>query len=222
MNPKQVLTFVLSTAALVCVTQYAQAQFLYNNSTTYLDKGYGPGSGVEFGDEIVLDTGIQPAAQLSDMSFEYFNTGGSGNETVRIRFYSNDGTDGAPGTMLFDSGVSGALPTGRHLATISGLTTTVPKRFIWTATFSGVEGGEDVGLSLYSPPTVPASGGNFVDYWEKVSGTWTLKTISGVTSADFGASFLGTAVPEPSAIVWTCLYGIGGVGVALFRRLRRK
>lgn len=222
MNLKRVLTLVLSTAALVCPTQYVQAQFVYDNSTIYLDKGYGPGNGVEFGDEIILSTGALPAAQLSDMSFEYFNTDGSGNETVRIRFYSNDGASGAPGTMLFDSGVSGTLPTERHVATISGLTTIVPKRFIWTATFSGVEEGENVGLSIYSPPTVPASGGNFEDYWEKVSGVWTLKTITGVDAADFGASFMGTAVPEPSTIAWTCLYGIGGVGVVLFRRLRRK
>jgi hypothetical protein len=47
-----------------------------------------------------------------------------------------------------------------------------------------------------------------VDYWEKVSGNWTLKTINGVSSADFGASFMGTAVPEPSTIAWVSLYGV--------------
>jgi hypothetical protein len=218
MNTTKVLTRISLAAALACAVTTAQAQLLFDNTSTYLNRGYTPATGVECGDEIILDTGTLPAAQLSGMSFEYFNSGGNGNERVSLRFY-NMGQDGKPGTLVYDSGLSGILPTGRHVVTLNGLNVTVNKRFTWTALFTGVEGAEAVGFSLYSPPSV---GQDFQDFWEYEAGTWTLKSLVSPAVGDFGATFNGTAVPEPGTIAWLGVYGVGAVLLAVARQRKRR
>src|SRR5262245_34773034 len=83
--------------------------FVYSNAFTRLNRYYAPGI-AQFGDEIILSGGAgQP---LTAFTFEYFGTGLSGNETVTLRFYKNDGAQvfgGSfpafkPGTKFYDSG----------------------------------------------------------------------------------------------------------------------
>lgn len=204
-------------------SQIVRAQLfnLYDNSVNSLEQSHGPS--VEFGDQVILNTGALPSAQLDRMTFQYSLSGGAsgnlGDEQARIRLYANDGPDNKPGTLLFDTGAFNIVSTTGSGSTIqlSGLNATVSQTFTWTILFSGVEGTESAGLALYSPPVV---GNNFTDYWERNGTDWTLKTIAG-KDASFGAAFTGIAVPEPASIAWLSVYAAVACGFILLRRLRR-
>jgi hypothetical protein len=190
---------------------------LYDNSTTFSGT-YGLTR--EFGDQILLNTGGLPAATLDTMSFEYsLSSGSSGNEQATIRFYSNDGTSGKPGTKVFDSGAFNIAPANRGTLQLSGagFNPTVNNNFTWTVSFTGIDNGESATLSLYGPPTV---GNGYSDYWEWTGTDWSLKTISGVEDASFGATFTGTAVPEPSTLAWALTYGLVILGAIIWRRFK--
>src|SRR5262245_45196695 len=82
---------------------------VYSNATVRLDKYYAPGI-AQFGDEIILSGGA--GQHMTSFTFEYTGIGLSGNETVTLRFYKNDGAQvfgGSfpafkPGTKFYDSG----------------------------------------------------------------------------------------------------------------------
>jgi hypothetical protein len=83
----------------------------------------------------------------------------------------------------------------------------------WSVSFSGMGSTDQVGVDLYSPPTV---GGSYRDYWQNLGTGWVLMTNS-VASMNFAAVL--NAVPEPSSVLLGLL---GGVGVLLgIRRFNR-
>jgi hypothetical protein len=148
----------------------------------------------EFGDQVTL---AGTARTVTDFTFSFAGAfDADGDESVRVRFYENDGTAGAPGTAFFDSGsLAVAPPSGAAEFTLSGLSVSVPDTFTWTVQFAGMTGaGDDRALvSFANPPSVGSSDVSF--YWIAVSGGWAAFAPGG--QGNLYARI--AAVPEPAA-----------------------
>jgi|GEM_PF-477428 len=152
----------------------------------------------ECGDEVMLAasrtgwllTRLELLVQVSETA--------NGNELAQVRLYANDGPTlpglpdaAAPGTLLYDSGLTVPLAPGTNTVRISDLGIVVHERLTWTVAFSGVTAGESVGLLLYEPPTV---GDSPDDLWEKTGAVWSLSHVPGKV-ANFGARLTGIQGP---------------------------
>lgn len=223
-KPPFVMKNVLANCVMgcVCLAGAVKAATVYDNTTTdlgfRLDAGT-PGGTMEIGDEIVLG-GTERS--LTAFTFQYYLQS-SNPETLRLRFYAQDGPSGQPGTSFFDSGPFAIPATGSGSSEVEitdfvtgaafPLTALLPDRFTWAVTFSGVDSGsgESAGVNLFGPPTI---GDNIVDYWENSGGGWVNKRV-GTLPTDFAARM--QAVPEPSTVA---LFLVGSV--ALVWRLRKR
>jgi len=212
---------VLSALLPFCTS--GLASIVYDNSTTDLNRTYGP-NGTEFGDEITL-AGTDRV--VTDFKFEYFLSGNAnGNETVQLVFHANDGPtitrtlpDGttmqsqSPGTVLYTSPVL-KLQTGFQTAEASQFSVQVPNDFTWTVTFNGIDAGEVAGLRVYDPPTI---GSSFADFWQKSGGTWNTYIFSDPAgAANFAARV--TAVPEPTTLGCLLLPALSWLGFLGYKR----
>lgn len=212
-------TLLTLAAVLTGASAVQAATLVYDNGMTYSGFYLNPGAN-EVGDEIILGAGPRIA---SAFQFEYFGSGFSGDEQFQLRFYANDGTDlggpfntHLPSSVLYDSGLqslaSPSDPSGRstYLFDLSSLLITLPDRFTWSISFSGITGAEIAGVSIYDPPVV---GNNFDDFWYNTGGSaWELRSTN--MPINFGARI--ETVPEPSTYVLTILGGI--CGLALLNR----
>lgn len=197
----KIVGFILAVVAGMLASQSARAVVVYNNSSNRLSPEYfAQTTGYEMGDEVVLyTTNAWGYRFITNFVFEYYGLGFSGDETARLRIYSNDGAvygtnNGTPfyepGTMLFDSGNFAIGATAGSTISFNGTTLgsskgfLVPSNFTWTVEFGGVTGGESAGLAIYGPPTV---GSSYADYWEATGGVWGLRTNSSGGTLDFGA-----------------------------------
>ena len=218
---------LVTLGSIVCSSSL-RATTIYDNSQTDLFTRFNPGT-IEVGDEILLGS---TERYLTDFSFEYYgtNTASPGNITfagpvqARVRFYLNDGaafnTYLTPGTVVYDSGWFGGIgPTVRNTLNftagsdfpVSGLYLPVSSNMTWSVQFQGMGATDDVGVDLFSPPTV---GGNTPDYWQNTGSGWALETNS--VAVDFASRF--EAAPEPSTVA----ISVAGIGILLAaRRLRR-
>lgn len=190
----------------------------------------------EHGDEVFLAGGYRTISEIAFQYFGDFDPLTRLNGAVRVRFYVNDGPDGAPGAsvalmpgrVLWESG-SIPLLTGYNLVTLGVPFVNVPDSFTWTVQFTGVTGAnkDSAGLVLADPPTVgmPLANGRFGSYWDawirddpnRADG-WSLINF-GFKPEDPKANFYARiyAVPEPST--WMLL--AGGSLVLAAGRLRR-
>jgi hypothetical protein len=173
---------------------------VFNNTMNYLGEYfYSPN---EFGDQITLSSQVTNRFFLR-FRLEYFvGPNASGDETMLVRFYNNDGTNGAPQTLLYAMPQPVNLVTGYNSVIIEGLAIQMPDSFTWTVEFKGVTQGEVVGLLFYNPPSI---GMAYDDYWEKESNLWVLKKVYG-SPANFGvliqALVAGAGPPDlPAAAV---------------------
>jgi len=217
------LTAVLSTAAFTGLA----GVIVYDNSKNLTGQSYY--SANEFGDEIVLSSSSTGYRMLESFKFDfYLSQNASGNELVRLRLYKNDGTPvqpgniPSPGTELTQGlNLTTALTPGNNgygsvefRFDLYGPTSiTLPDRFTWTVSFSGIESGEQAGLVISSPATV---GTSFNDMWEKSGGNWQIKNLEG-TPYSFSAQI--TAVPEPTTVAYGILGGLGLIGYLMRRKL---
>jgi len=206
------------------LSNVAFADILYQNTTADLSTRFNTGLR-QVGDQVILSGGAYSAAPLfviNEFSVSYYGLHFSGNETMQVRFYANDGVnwDGSnktPGSLLWDSGAFSILPTSRSTLTFDsdlGKGIVVPKDFTYTVEFFGISPGEEAGVDLFGPPTV---GGNYSDYWLKTEAGWVLAK-SDTANIDFAASMNGIAVPEP-----TSLFLLGGLllsAPAIWRKIR--
>ena len=198
------------------------AATVYDNTSTNLNTRLSAGT-VEIGDQILL-AGTERT--LSSFSFQYYLLSPTpGDETLRLRFYGQDGSSGQPGSLLFDSGTFDVPATAGSSVEITDFTTGVavpltsdlPAWFTWSVSFGGIGSGESAGVNLFGAPTV---GNSLVDYWENGGSGWVNKRV------DFGDPLIPTdfaatvqAVPEPSTIG---LLIVGGVMVFGHFKSRRQ
>jgi hypothetical protein len=200
----------VATAAL---SISAQAEsIVYDNTSNPLGQYWN--SGTEFGDQVTLG-GLKGDRIVKQFKMEYYMSYGvSGDETAQIKFYSNSGANGAPSSLLYDTGVFSLTRAGYNTVTINDVNVAIPDNFTWTVSFGGLTGSEVAGVTLYNPPTV---GSSFNDFWEKTSSGWTLKQMPGGTPvANFAAQI--TAVPEPTTIQLALMAGLAGLGMISRRR----
>jgi hypothetical protein len=212
----------------------AQAQnVVYDSSTATTSPTWLPSNGNEYGDQIKLSGTGSLDNTIGQFKLEYYlNKSISYNETVTINIYANDGTGGAPGSLLWSSGevhltsADGNVDsmTGYQKLTIDAPTTTdgaaltVPDWFTYTVSFGGIDSaaGEAAGLIIASAPTV---GDNYSDYWEKEADGWHTKVVDG-TPVVFGAQVV--SVPEPSVIQLGMLGALGMLSTLALRRRSSK
>ena len=182
---------------------------LYDNSTTDTGNNLSLVNGTKLGNEIVMGT---PSAfnTLTSFSFEIFSrqTAFNGaNVQMEVFLYANNGapynTYPTPSSLLYDSGVFSLLTPWQsgfgYAATLNfdlSLTpVTVPHDFTFAVEITGLAANDYLGMELFDPATV---GQNSGDYWMN-SGSWVLYQNSGGTRTDFGARFLGSAVPDAAS-----------------------
>lgn len=222
-----------------------RADLLYQDTTTQTGSILTlPNNGDQVGQEIWLGTLVPH--YLTNFSFEYYSPdpSWSGTVTADVQFYLNNGTPfngyATPGTRFYDSG-SIAFPNpitfnGNSLSNMliaiydlpdlqypppGGMVLdpnfVLPSNFTFTVTFSGLTGGESVGLPIFEPPTF---GTNYGDYWYDVSGNWELLTNS-LGPVAFGAEFNGSiqATPEPTVL---CLGALGAAALTVMARRRQR
>jgi hypothetical protein len=158
---------------------------------------------------------------------------------VDVRWYLNNGPNNAsgfatPGTKVYDSGPNQIFPTTRATLDFSTTTGDFPTRpapgtngwlvtspqLTFTVQFAGMGAGDNVGVDLYSPPTV---GSMYTDYWQNngtaANPSWVLLEDASV-NVDMGQVWMGTAVPEPSTLALSL---VGGLGLLVaVRRFRNR
>lgn len=183
---------------------------VYDNTTNDKLTTFEIGSGEEVGDEVLLDTNYFNGNYylLDYFSFTYWGQNFSGDEQMNVKFYKNDGPNGAPGTQLWESGLFSIPGTSKsQIIFDSGLGVQLNQRnFTWAVTFNGLSSNEKAGLWIFSPPTV---GQNYTDYWYNDGSGWQLR--AGSQAIDFEAKFGALAVP-PTVTVTSPAEG--GYGVA--------
>jgi hypothetical protein len=207
---------VLATVVSATCTVGMAQKTVYDNSTKLQGTSYS--STNEFGDQITLSESGDTKITSFQVDY-YLNHGASGDETARIFLYANDGQDGKPGSLLFDSiSVANTIPLSRGYDHIlfQGLSVSVPQTFTWTIKFGGVDSLELAALLLSNPPTV---GSSYDDYWENVGGTWITKVAEG-TPFNFSAQF--SAVPEPTMLQYGFMAGLAWLGIWVQRRSSSK
>ena len=125
-----------------------------------------------------------------------------------------------PSTTLFSDSFSLLTPqqyVGGNFATLnfdlSATPVTVPHDFTFAIEVTGLVGTDYVGMELFDPATV---GQNHGDYWLNSGSGWVLDQVAGV-STDFGAQFLGSAIPDPAPTAMLL-----GMALASLGFLRRK
>lgn len=216
--------------ALISFCATGSAAIVYDNSTGDLNQTYIPSpepNGIEFGDEINLAPGDR---LVNGFKFEYFLSGSaSGNETIQLRIYANDGTeitrtlpDGTtfpvmtPSTVLYTSPVL-SLATGFQTAEASGFEFLAPNTLTWTVEFQGIDAGEVAGLRIYDPPTI---GSSFADFWQRSNGEWNTFLINDAVAGQVTANFAArvSAVPEPTTLALALIAGLGWVGYLGYKR----
>jgi hypothetical protein len=192
---------------MVAALPVAKADVLDENNVQRADPERFATSGYEFGEEIVLSGVPTGIFAVTNFAYEYFGYGPaftSNSVTMALRFYSNNATNGTPGSLLFDSGYFPvpATPAAGSVVSFAGLNVSVPRGFTWAVEFQGLGAGgggglQSAGLDLYGVPTV---GFTYDDYWERsgAGGTWVLRTPSpGNPPINFGCVVLGTYSGPP-------------------------
>jgi hypothetical protein len=224
----------------------ANADVLLNNTTTPLASRFSDG-GTEFGNQIFLSNGGYITNFSFEYYGIGGGAGGAfvGPVTAEVRWYLNNGPltlsgYATPGTVLYDSGAVPITAPGSstHAATLDFSTSTgdfptVPagsgtngwfvgtRSLTFTVQFAGMNtsAGDQVGVDLYSPPTV---GQMYIDYWQNngtaANPSWAFLEDAKGTPIDIGQEWMGTAVPEPSTLA---LSVVGGLGLLMaVRRFR--
>lgn len=149
---------------------------------------------------------------------------------------------GSPGTLFYDSGLF-AISTplsinsgGNGVATLTfswmdlylpynpitqdgalmnmNLNAALPQDFTVVYSFSGLAGGDQIGLEVFNPPTV---GTNYGDYWIMNGSSWELVT-NNAGGVAVGSQFINSPEPAPEPSV----LGLGAMGMVLMAQLIRR
>jgi hypothetical protein len=201
MRTKTLLLTALGVVLLIAGTgSPGIASNVFDNTTN------GPLGGVyyqggEYGDEITLAGTDRLVTEFTFLYHAYSSLPNDASGVIRFR--SNDGSGGAPGTLIYQSNPF-LVFVGDHTQTLGGLSVVVPDTFTWTVkwTNSGEAWG-NAGLVSYSPPTIGFSAD---DYWNDLGGTWYKYT----AVSNFYAQVEAAPVPEPTTML---LLGLGLVGL---------
>ncbi|KPK86443.1 MAG: hypothetical protein AMJ81_01335 [Phycisphaerae bacterium SM23_33] len=164
--------------------------------------------GVWRGDEVTLAGTVRELTRL-----EIPLISGDGTTDLLARIYLNDGSDGKPGTVLWDSGLLDDVPLsdGYNLVSIDIPNVTVPDTITWAYVLTDQQTTTAINSKFYDPPSIGSSSPDF--YW------WNSGVSGWVQNEHFGHANLGGAiyaVPEPATL------GFFAAGACLVLRRRRR
>jgi len=242
-KPTNTLLRILAISATTIVTGSAYGQvLLYSDSTTPTGGLFSSPGDWTVGNQVELAPTAVPTEVVNDVKFQFNVTSGTipnltGNETVQLILYKNDGSATppsgalAPSTILFQSTAysltSLGITASTFLSNTQGLTldfgssdlgagVTVPEDFTWAVKFGNVGANESFGLSTYAPPTV---GGNHGDAWVNTGSGWNLDVSdAGLPALEFGAQ-ISTNVPDNGSTLMLLGSAITGlVGISKLNR----
>ncbi len=127
----------------------------------------------EFGNQIFL-RGDDSQKLLTGFTFEY-ESNYSMTAGMIVRFYQNDGGQGTPGTLLYQSNPLD-IKLGHDQVSISYNSTPIPKSFTYTVEFQGNDGGAN-SAGLLTPDTIPTEGQAYDDMWLRSTGGWHIRQV---------------------------------------------
>jgi hypothetical protein len=242
-------TFVFLPLGCLLFAVSAQATVIYSDTTTFTGSGFADGgatviAGNDITKMIADDITVAPGfagATVSSFTFSVanFNTSAVTAKPL-VRFYSNDGTSGGPGTLL---GAIGFTPISFSAGTVGLFTFTGSNLFtvptsgtFWAGiTFddnTGTTGAtaaqlNNLGQGLFNPPTVGSSQDSF--FVTTSAGDFSASNPAGVFDffggnpvANFGWSFSGAAAtPEPGTGMLSFLAAIP-LAAGFIRQRRRR
>jgi hypothetical protein len=244
-KPTNTLLSILAVGATTLIAGSAYGQVLYSDSTTPTGGLFANSGDWEVGNEVLLNSAPGSSDLITDLKFQFDATGSTlanltGNETVQLVLYKNDGSPVppsgalAPSTVLFQSAAYTLSQLGITATTFSsvpqeqGITldfqqsdlgggVTVPEDFTWAVKFGDVAANESFGLSTYAPPTV---GANYMDAWVNTGSGWNLDVANaGLPSLEFGAIISTSSVPDNASTLMLLGSAITGlVGISKLNR----
>jgi hypothetical protein len=191
---KTILAFPLLLAGLFTISPFAGAQ-----STIFSDLSPNGGwtvYGQQLGEEVTV---AGANWQVTSLQIEIYSQGtfpngggvGPGFANFQASLYANNGSQGAPGTLLWQSAfVPDNYPAGLSVLTYAVPNVVVPSQFTWTLRYTNFS-------NQLAPPALPTANaptiGTYNSSWFGVPGSWT-KDGSEMYMAQI------TAVPEPGPV----------------------
>jgi hypothetical protein len=226
----------------------AHATTIYDNLTTFSGGGFANGgatvtAGTDttklIADDITVASGFAGAV-VNSFTFSVANLG-TALVTARplIRFYSDDGAGGDPGTLLasfnFDPISFGAETVATFSFNAASLFTVPLSGTFWAGiTFddnSGTTGAtqaqmNELGVGIFGPVSVGSSQDHFFETtsagdFASNNPAGSLLFFGGSPAADFGWSFGSSTTPEPGTGILSLLAAIPLAACFLVRRRRR-
>ena len=193
-------SFFAAALVAVCSCPSASAGSIFDN-TGNATGGSTTTSGAQLGDEV---TAAGTDRSVTEVEIGFKATGQAATADLQAFLYANDGSGGAPGTLLWSS----AIMTGVSLSTQGNLIAFAVPNIVVPDTFT-----------LTASITNPSSTVGWVPSSAATTGTW-IQTWVGAPGA-FGALtdpafqvesrvIAGAAVPEPGSIA-LCAIGLGCV-----------
>ena len=176
----------------------------------------------QLGNEIML-TGTTPVAQLVT-EFDLFYQGFvplpgqtlSGEGTATVRFWTADPVP----SLIYESSaipiLSGSL--GIQELDIDNLHVVVPRTFVWTAQFGGIDSGYNTPGAL-APVTGTVIGTELATWLGPGTGTPSLFSTNYIFESTVKGTPIGRSVPEPSSLL---LFAFGLLGLSTLHRVNAK
>jgi hypothetical protein len=98
---KTLFVFIGVLVSYIC---FAQSSFvIYDNTSNDQLTTFQISNGETVGDEVIMAAATRPPYNVNYFSFTYWGENFGGDEQMKVLFYKNDGTDGKPNSVLWDS-----------------------------------------------------------------------------------------------------------------------
>ena len=149
----------------------------------------------ETGQQITLPSSGSVLDRADIMVYSGLGVWPQGTVNAELRLYGNDGTGGAPGTLIWDSGVVPQMPIDGIDDTITFQipNVSVPQTFIWTLTLGNLQISNPPDSGFYLPACYGSLYGTTGPLWSRAAGQTAYQAMT--ATANLGARFYTSADP---------------------------